>query len=409
MTTELIFPQKTEPSIDAISQRLEQSRDHLLAPFSDTVMEFFSRLSRHLFTANQPHQFPELQALAFWMRSSALRRMRESFLQTLHREVFAAPRGLSFHVTPSNVDTMPIYSLLLSLICGNSNVVRVSRRSGPQFELVLSCIKDLFDSETKFAGVSNLITLLRYDRSNLDLTAALSDQCDTRVLWGGDEAVDEIRRSPISRDAIEVVFPDRVSWAVMPALHWNGLDANEREKLLHHFFNDTLALDQLACSSPQTFVWVGNAADCEIASQSFWEGFNQLSEQREYAIDGATNIKKLTTVWNVSMDADVTQVRQLTKVTVMNVTGDHKHRGCGAGFFYELHVDSLNEILSLVGSRDQTLAYAGFDRQAILAVATQLRGKGFSKFTPIGTALEFSPLWEGKDLLHAFTQLIHVR
>ncbi|MFC6804089.1 acyl-CoA reductase [Deinococcus caeni] len=38
------------------------------------------------------------------------------------------PRGLVFHVPPANVDTIFIYSWLMSVLAGNRNVIRLSSR-----------------------------------------------------------------------------------------------------------------------------------------------------------------------------------------------------------------------------------------------------------------------------------------
>lgn len=412
MKLQVIFPGNRDlSSLDDIQVRLSQSRRELVEPFSDLLIDFFSSLSEELFRENRESQFPELQALAFWMRKSALIRMRDSFRDSLHHETLCVPRGVSFHVTPSNVDTMPIYSLLLSLVCGNSNVVRVSDRSGPQFELVVDCMARVLCSQDRFNCLRQLITFLRYDRSSSEATATLSSLCDTRVLWGGDVAIDQIQQSPIPRDATELIFPDRTSWAVLPAEYWNHLSSTSRQLLLNRFFNDTLALDQLACSSPQTVAWLGEAESCRIASASFWSEFNQLSVERQYPIGGATSVKKQTAAWAAAMNADVSAVRQLDKVTVVSLGNSEcsSPRGCGAGFFFERHLKDLRCVQEYLQPFDQTLAYAGMEREAVAELARCLNGSAFTRYTPIGMALEFSPLWEGKNLLAGFTKLIHVR
>ena len=418
MSIEWLYPSERivpygKDAMSQLSDRVQRSRESLQEPFSDDLIEFFSLLSDALFAANRKHQFRELQALAFWMRKSALVRMRDQFLKSLNEEILPTPRGVSFHVTPSNVDTMPIYSLLLSLICGNSNVVRVSQRSGAQFQIVIDCLSSILAQQGENSSIDNLITFIRYDRSHADVTDMLSDRCDTRVLWGGDQAIDEIRKSPIPRDSIDVVFPDRTSHAVINASFWNNLDSQTQSDWLHRFFNDTLALDQLACSSPQTVLWVGSSEECDHARKSFWSTFEDITIGRDYEIDGATNVRKLATAWKNAMNcANIQQVERLEKTTTIFLDEDadaNSLRGCGAGFFFDRRIESLSKIHTLTTSRDQTLTYAGFDRSDILELAHLLRGRGFSRFSPIGTALEFSHLWEADDLLLRFTRSIHVR
>ncbi len=409
---EYLFPRNAAASLDSLQSRVDDSRRQLAEPFGEPVMQFFAKLSESLFAANRDHQYPELQALAFWMRPAAMRKMRDQFVETLPADVIVAPRGVSFHVTPSNVDTMPMYSLLLSLICGNSNVVRVSSRSGPQFQLVCDCIDAVLSAHDDFDSIANLITLLKYDRNEVDVTKALSSLCDTRVLWGGDAAIQEIRRASLPIDASEIVFPDRTSWAVMRADYFHAADDQEREQIFARLFNDTLALDQLACSSPQVLVLVGNDQSSEQASESLWPAFDKAIVKRGYAIEATSTVDKFAAAWQSAIKTDpVVQVWQGEKLTVVKLNGPATtgYSGCGSGFFFELRCKQLSDLVALVDTHDQTLTYAGFDRVEIKSLAEILRGRGFTRFVPFGAALEFNHLWEGVDLLRTFTKLIHIR
>ena len=97
------------------------------------------------------------------------------------------PRGNVFHVPPANVDTIFVYSWALSALAGNHNVVRISERSAAAADTILQALNDtLADADPVIGRTQRMITYGRDDA----VTAALSQWCDLRVIWGGDAAVE---------------------------------------------------------------------------------------------------------------------------------------------------------------------------------------------------------------------------
>src|SRR4051812_13937320 len=65
-----------------------------LEPFAAETLSFCSELSRAIFHDAETRRFPELQALAYWMRASELQRLRAQYEAMLTPEVLRVPRGL---------------------------------------------------------------------------------------------------------------------------------------------------------------------------------------------------------------------------------------------------------------------------------------------------------------------------
>src|SRR3569833_2071402 len=139
MTVEQIAPA-------AARVELEQALAELTAPgapsvpFNDEIIAFCADFSRRIFRDEQAGKYPELQALAFWMRKAELARLAAEFGQLRKTGAVLVPRGLVFHVPPANVDTIFIYSWALSARAGNHNVVRVASRSAGAAEAVLEAL-----------------------------------------------------------------------------------------------------------------------------------------------------------------------------------------------------------------------------------------------------------------------------
>ncbi|RKJ31832.1 acyl-CoA reductase, partial [Butyricicoccus sp. 1XD8-22] len=101
-------------------------------------------------------------------------------------------RGTVFHIAPSNVDTIFAYSWMLSLLAGNRNIIRISSKEQPN-ELLDTIIKEL--SHPQFENISRRTIICTYGYEE-KATEILSSNCHTRVIWGGDITVQNIRRIP---------------------------------------------------------------------------------------------------------------------------------------------------------------------------------------------------------------------
>jgi len=102
-----------------------------MQPFSPIVIDFVESLGRALRTDPAIRKFPELVALGYWARGANIKRLHLRYAGAYPASV-RMPRGLAFHIAPSNVDTIFVYSLLLSMLAGNTNLVRISSRAGEQ-------------------------------------------------------------------------------------------------------------------------------------------------------------------------------------------------------------------------------------------------------------------------------------
>lgn len=114
-------------------------------PFDKDVVEFIAEFGRGLRRDPALRRFPELVALGYWARNSTIERLRQRF-ETAYPEAVRLPRGIAFHVAPANVDTIFVYSLLLSMLAGNCNLVRVSARGGEQSNRLMASLSAALSS-----------------------------------------------------------------------------------------------------------------------------------------------------------------------------------------------------------------------------------------------------------------------
>lgn len=98
------------------------------------------------------------------------------------------PLGTLLHVAPGNQPGLPVYSVLEGLITGNVNLLKLPRSDKG---LSLAALKLLTDQEPGLAPFIYAFDLPSEDAGTLGALAALADGI---VVWGGDGAVEGMRR-----------------------------------------------------------------------------------------------------------------------------------------------------------------------------------------------------------------------
>ena len=116
----------------------------LLPFFSREAINFLNELSSKILKRPDIRSFPELLALAFWLRKGNLVPIFQNWQNKVSKEEKVFARGVAFHIAPSNVDSIFLYSWALSLLSGNSNLVRVSRTRSNQLEILFEIINKLY-------------------------------------------------------------------------------------------------------------------------------------------------------------------------------------------------------------------------------------------------------------------------
>ena len=396
-----------EEGVELVVRRLAEAPS--LQPFDARTLAFLTVLSRTLSADAALRSHGEVQALAFWLRPTELRHLVERTRASEGEDAVLVPRGTVFHVPPANVDTLFVYSWALSMMVGNRNVVRLSQRLGGVGARVASLIEDVL-AQPAHADIQANTLFVRYGH-DADRTRMLSAHCDVRVLWGGDAAVRTLRDIPLPPHAVELVFPDRYSAAMLSSSAVAGLSADERDALAERFANDAFWFDQMACSSPRLVAWLGSEDEMERVAPDFWSKVADAAVRRNVLIDAATSLAKLTAAARAAADEPVTSVTRVSPaVTVVRLSSlDGLQRMApGGGFFHEVALSSVEALAPHLDRRDQTLTAFGVPRAALLAAARVFNGRGIDRIVPVGQALAFHHVWDGYDLLQQFTRRVAV-
>lgn len=239
-----------------------------LQPYNDLACDFLSDVSKALLSGPYIRDFGDVAAFAYWCRKAHISQYKQSFGAVDNR----LGVGLVFHIAPSNVMVNFAYSFAFGLLSGNANIVRIPSKQSQEVDIILQALLGLL-AEDKYAALNEMTAFVRYDHSK-GATEDFSNICNARVIWGGDETIEQIRKSPLPARAGEITFADRYSFLVMSADEIEALDDGALERLVGGFYNDTYLMDQNACSSPHLIVWTGQG------SEKFWQALGDLVKNK---------------------------------------------------------------------------------------------------------------------------------
>ena len=404
----LLSPQPVSLSVEQLPCFLPLSEQ--LDWFDERTIHFLNTLSSAVLQT-ELRQLPAMVALAYWLRKANIETLRKEKVEITGNKIrlYRQPLGTVFHVCPANVDTIFLYSLAISLLAGNRNVLRISNRvESPALSRLFGLMNTVIQ-QVDFTVFSQYISVISYGHDE-EITRYLSLQADARLLWGGDKTVQFFRSLPTHPRCRDLAFPDRLSASIIKAEPLLHLNEKELEEICRLLYNDTYMFDQLGCSSPQVIFFLGEREIMMQAENKLYEGLLQQAVLKyKNDVDGlaAMKLNKLAddafaqTIGSSKRDHNL-----LVFATLSNIQNDL--HTCGGGYFYISNIQHLHELRHFFSKKIQTVSYFGLsenEKQQLLQVAA---GKGLDRLVPVGQALAFNNYWDGYDLLEQLTQLTAV-
>jgi hypothetical protein len=389
---------------EALLTKLGEGRRHLATPFAAERLDLVAGVAETLLGPRRSTATGPAAHFAFWTRRAALTKLAASFAARVPNNTLARPRGLVFHLPPQNVETVFLYSWVLSYLAGNANIVRLPHEISARMRAIV----DLFLERLEAAGDGSQ-AFVHYP-SQGDLGAKISVLSDARVVWGGDAKVALFAPLPLRNGGKSIWFGDRFSFSTIKGAAVDKLDDAALKALAKKLHNDIFVFDQMACSSPHALYVVGEAAAHSAPVRRLLD-----ASALEWTMDDPAGrvghaIGKMTAAFYAAANGRASSVHwQNTQLTSIVASAPMRQDiRVGGGFLSVVFVQSLAEVASFIRESDQTITYFGWERGEIESIAASRAGPGVSRWAPIGTALDFDFIWDGYDIPFELTRLVRI-
>lgn len=346
---------------------------------SSEVLEFVSELSDRLIA--NPLRNKDICALGFFFRKANV----QSYLK---KKAFNSSRhgmGLSFHIIPSNVPTVALYSALCALVAGNRVVARISDRVSPVLDAQLEIVKALLNTD-RFKALSSSLIFIRYSHDS-NITQSISSLASSRVIWGGDKTVEAITSIKAKVGCRDVTFPNRHSACIVDLLRYKSLSEEEKQKFIESIEKDLSPFGSLACASPTHIIFSGE--DDKSAKEDFYKRLSSKmpDDYLGYSFDRFTNAQL-----NSAKAIGPVEIYDYDRLTVLccGLNEDTFSFNVGLGLLVEKRCDNLDELFSVNDLYQTVVCDRGLKEELLSRLSKNDTGLKILRVEETGFALSFS-------------------
>lgn len=358
-------------------------------PWSDTIIDILAQFSEYLIKHADHKTQPELISLAFWCRKANIIAMKQDF-ETLKNNLNQQKPGKVFHVTPANVDTVFFYTLVIALLCGNQNIIRISQRAGQLTNVLL----DFFNTfvQRHAPDLSDAVAIVQYDKQHLGVTKSFSHWSDLRLLWGSDQSIADINlQCPVKQ---QITFPSRYAIAV---IHLNSEE--QAQQAAKRFVTDTLPFKQQGCASAKAIFWLNTPKALQLAFRHTLEQYCKLKTSPFGVAEQTTrliNLQHLAMKESLLID-NLFMLHQYCHVEVPALSHDLLSAHQGFGLLFHQNITDLGTIPYT--EKLQNVSHFGLNDHQLASIKLLFD----KRLVEMGQALNFHYRWDGVNLLHVLS------
>jgi len=398
------------PEITAAARRL---RENAASPAPAAVFDLFEQWAAAL-DGPGVREIPGVSFLRLWLRRGTLEPIlaRELGSEAVRGEwhdqgrvrLRAFPLGVVGHWPAGNIEIQPILSLTCALLGGNSCLVRVPGGLIGPTRLIIEKLRQVDRDRL----LTDRIFLASFDHSRTDLHEAMARAVDGAMIWGGEDAVSQVRALPFPHWARVVVFGPRLSVAAMDFGTWG--DPNQRSAWCRRVARDVWQFDQQACSSPQTlFLEQDGGTDpgeffAEL--QRAFQEENRAHPRLEIEPALTSAICRARASWLLEDVAHRACFPQSADWTILQGKGIHIPEPTQGRTLTVMLADDLLEAVSRFDGTVQTLGLAVKDRRREEILAEAAGRRGVDRIVRLGQMHVFGSPWDGTDLIRPMTRLV---
>jgi hypothetical protein len=247
-----------------------------------------------------------------------------------------------------------------------------------------------------------------FEHSRQDLHEAMAQVVDGAMIWGGEEAVLQIRRLPFPHWAKVAVFGPRISVAAMDSGAWG--DPGQQESWCRRIARDVWQFDQQACSSPQVlFLEKGmgksTAQFLQVLRHAF-EAENQAHPRRTIPAVLASAIGHARASWLLRDTGHQAVFPKGPDWTLLVGSGSDLPQPIQGRTLTVLEVDNLLDPVLKFDGNVQTLGLGMADPDKENKLAWLAGKRGVDRIVKLGRMHVFVPPWDGVDLIRPMVRMV---
>jgi Acyl-CoA reductase (LuxC) len=403
--------QSTSEISDAVTELRHVISGDELSP--NEVITAFDAWAKSL-DARELDEIPGIVFLRMWLRRGTLEPIVTRELGTNgldggwteygRARCKAFPVGVVGHWPAGNVEIQPILSMTCALLGGNAALVRIPRGLVD----LTRTLMERFAKSDPSERLTRRIFMAAFEHGRQDLHEAMARVVDGAMIWGGQEAVLQVRSLPFPHWTRIAVFGPRISVAALDAGAWSNPD--EQKTWCTRMARDLWQFDQQACSSPQVLYLEKRASQStdQFLShlQRAFETENQVHPRPAIPAALTSTISQARASWLLGDSSHKAVFPMGPDWTLLLGSGSDLPQPVQGKTLTVLEVDDLMDAVSKLDGNVQTLGLGMADREKEKELALLAGKRGIDRIVKLGRMHTFVPPWDGVDLIRPMVRMV---
>jgi hypothetical protein len=301
------------------------------------------------------------------------------------------PRGLVVHWLAGNAPLLGFYSMFQAMVTKNVSIIKPSSRAYEDFIDILATIKKVNTAKIKGKDLLRSVAVVLVDRNDRIWQTELSKNADTRIAWGGKEAIEAISSLPKKMHADDIMLGPKYSFGII-----DKESLIDYKKIAAKIALDIATFDQYACSSPHTiFMETGGSVTPEEFAKELADSLEYVGNKliKKGTVDTRKNLDILTLRAKYSMVGNVWSSLD-TEWTVILSKENGFGPACASRVVFIKPVKSLREITAFIDRGKQTIGIS-LKNSKRLDLLKEITFNGVDRCVPYGRMTFFESPWDG--------------
>lgn len=304
---------------------------------------------------------------------------------------YILPKGTISHWVAGNVPLLGMLVIVQGIVTANNQIVKLSSNAGDQLEKLLIPLNKLDFGSDELNNASkqilNSIRLIKINRKNVEIQNYISHKADTRVIWGGKNAIQNISAFNRKLGSNDIILGPRTSFAVMNSEYFLS-----NPVLARRMAKDIVSFDQNACSSPHSIFTLGEGQD-DCYKQLIKSLIKEAQHDSSFDyVEQALKFLRLQNFGPTYFDTESGFIICRTKYKKSLLLPEFNK------VIYLIEIESYNEIIDLITEDVQSISLV-MKHSDKIELAHKLAQTGVTRFPEAGVMTEFDRYWDSYNII----------
>ena len=327
-------------------------------------------------------------------------------------KLIAQPRGVVSHWLANNVQLLPLYSLFLSVLCKNANILKITPENLPLMNTLIEELEKVsitYEQSSYNGGViTDSVVLCSFNSENTIISNTLSQLSDFRIVWGNEDAVKGVLSLPTMAHCDTLIFGPKYSFSIIDK---ESIEADNFEEMVSRAIDDITLFNQVSCSSPHVYFFEKNSLGLDKIINIFKKRFEELNKKNklnQLPQDLCANVINARAQYYLDPDFKVISSDDLSWTILMNDNLGLEEPVNGRTIFVK-EIDDIELVQDTITRKVQCVSFMVKNSKKREKIAKSLSYLGIDRICQVGKMHEFTIPWDGIFPLSRMVRWVSLR